>query len=457
MAQEYMNIKLSKTAPKYDLFRLKPRVLHLIVCEVLEEALNENSSIKSEEGGFVPTDTIEDYILDKQEKIVNNPKWYTTDYVVYDLVIRGINKALKKIQKTVVHKRINNQMCYQGYKGITEDYKLITTLKRELPIDKGVFKFIKGTMDFDTMSSIRNRINDVSEKAWVAFREENPKYNINLEVKRILADETKTSKVKENAIKAREQIINAKEKEIKAMYKPDGPFICIESSIYEFTKDYEIKTERERELLLKFADAIIYRKAVKVSYQALHYDKPDDLEFHPHYIRKVGNKLMIYGRSRSIEFHKPDEYTLVNLIVHRVQDVTDFEKPIKYYSAKELGLDYNNEVFFNRVTFDAPGFLIDVEDCTEVILKVRKTVETPGNPKKPFQRMLSEPLHHSQKVLTEREDDEFGYVSIFVKDYMRMKPILLKWGCDVCVESPEHLRNIMVDEIRRMTAIYGID
>ena len=70
--------------------------------------------------------------------------------------------------------------------------------------------------------------------------------------------------------------------------------------------------------------------------------------------------------------------------------------------------------------------------------------------------MLSEPLHHSQKVLTEREDEEFGYVSIFVKDYMRMKPILLKWGCDVYVESPEHLHNIMQDEVRRMAETYGI-
>lgn len=456
MVKVNMNSK-PKDSQKTKKQRLAPRILYKTVCEILEEALKEDSTIESEDGGFVRIDIIDDYILEKQDEIVTKRERdnYTTDYKAYEL-IKQVNTALKKIGKEVICKKINKRLHYKGYIGIFADFEYVSTMMRELPVDKGVFEFIKGTMDFNTMSSIRNRINDLAEKAWTTFVEENPQYNIKLEEERILADKSKNDEKKAESIKARRGIIKAEEKKMKAKIKPDAPFICIEGSIYEFTKDYEMKTARERELLLKFADAIICQKAVKVSYQALHYDKPDDLEFHPHYIRKVGNKLMIYGRSRSIEFHKPDEYTLVNLIVHRVHDVTDFETPVKYYSAKELGLDYNNEVFFNRVTFDAPGFLMGEETCTEVILKVRKTVETPGNPKKPFQRMLSEPLHHSQKVLTEREDEEFGYVSIFVKDYMRMKPILLKWGCDVYVESPEHLHNIMQDEVRRMAETYGI-
>jgi len=428
MAKEYKNIKLKK-APKSGLLRLPPRVLHTIICEILEDALKADTTVPSLEDGFVTTETIEDYILEKQEQIVDarQIKQYTTDYVIYDLMVKGVNPALKKMNKSATRKKIGKHTCYKGYAGIVEDYRITSTMNRELPVDKGVFEFIKGTMDFNTMAAIRNRINDVADKAWIAFKQANPKYDTN----------------------------TAKEKEVRAMNKPDAPFICIEGSIYEFTPDYEEKTARERELLLKFADAIIYKKAVKVSYQALHYDKPDELEFHPHYIRKVGNKLMIYGRSRSIAFHKPDEYTLVNLIVHRVQQVTDFDEPIHYYSAKELGLDYNNEVFFNRVTFDAPGFLMGDDTCTEVILKVRKKVETQGNPKMPFQRIISEPIHHSQRIL-DREDDLFGYISIHVKDYMRMKPILLKWGCDIHVESPEILRQVMEGEVRRMAEMYGI-
>ena len=429
MAKTYKDIQIKKI-PQAGLRRLQPRILHLMVCDILEEALKKNSTIKTEGDGFVSTKTIERTIIEKQTELVGEKAsyQYTDDYNVYDIVNKGINPKLKNTKERIVREKTGEQACYKGYVGLTNDYKTSITMNRELPVDKAVFEFIKGTMDFSTMSAIRSRINDVADKAWLKFQKENPKYDTS----------------------------TAKEKEVKAMNKPDGPFICIEGSIYEFTSDYNKKTERERQLLLKFADAIIYRKAVKVTYQALHYDKPDELEFHTHYIRKVGNKLMIYGQSRSIAFHKPDEYTLVNLIVQRVQEVEDFEEKIPYHSAKDLGLDYNNEVFFNRVTFDAPGFLMGKETCTEVILKVRKTIETTGNPKKPFQRILSEPLHHSQKRLTEREDDDYGYVSIFVKDYMRMKPILLKWGSDIMVESPEQLRQIMEDEVRRMAISYGL-
>ncbi len=137
MAQEYMNIKLSESAPTLDksapksvLGKLPPRVLNLIICELLEEALKENTSVEIEEGGFVRTDTIKVHIANVQNKIVDNPALYTTDYKVYDLITIGINNRLKKNQKSVVHKRINNHMCYKGYIGITEDYKLITTMEK---------------------------------------------------------------------------------------------------------------------------------------------------------------------------------------------------------------------------------------------------------------------------------------------------------------------------------------
>lgn len=429
MAKEYMNIKIKdvkKGGPK----RMQPRILHLLICKILEEALDENSGIETVGDGFVSKVTLETLLIERQQNMVGEARksFYTTDYNAADLINKGINPKIKDMGREVLRKRLGKHACYKGYHGLTDDYNYSITMNRELPVDKGVFEFIKGTMDYNTMSAIRSRISFVADRAWQEFKRENPKYD--------------TSTVKE--------------KEVKAMYKPHAPFICIEGSVYEFTPDYNVKVQRERELLLKFADAIINRKAVKVSYQALHYDKPDDLEFHTHYIRKVGNKLMIYGRSRSIAYHQPDQYTLVNLIVQRVVDVTDLDEEKHYYSAEELGLDYNNEVFLNRITFDAPGFLLDYDTCTEVILRVIKKIETTGNPRMPFQRILSEPLHHSQKVLEDRGDEQYGYISIHVKDYMRMKPILLKWGSDVTVESPLELRQIMEDEVRRMATAYGL-
>ena len=429
MKKEYNNIRI-KTAGKNEELRLPPRVIHIIVCEILEDALVPGTDLPVLKGGFLTGSDLEVEILNRQQRIVGESQkdLYTVKYNVADMVVKSINPKLKTVGGKIIREKLDRKVCFKGYPGLAGDYKSVMVKDRELPVDKGIFEFIKGTMDFSTMSAIRNLIYGRAEKAWQDFRKENPKFDTN----------------------------TSKKKEVKAMSKPDAPFICIESSIYEFTPDYEAMIARERSLFLQFADAIICRKAVKVAYQALHYDKPDDLEFHPHYIRKVGTKLMIYGRSRSIAFHGSDEYTLVNLIVQRVKSVDDFEEDIHYYSAKELGLDYNNKVFLDRVTFDAPGYYMGDETCTEVVLKVRKRVETPGNPRMPFQRILSEPLHHSQRVLTERDEPGFGYVSIRVKDYMRMKPILMTWGSDIRVESPESLRQVMLDEVRRLAEFYGI-
>ena len=427
MAKEYDNVRLREHQDE-DVFRLQPRVLYQVVCELLQDALDYRNCIPSEEG-FVDSQFIGDWVVEKQEEIVGEKeaKKYTTDYQIPD-IIKGINKFLKKIDKTVERKKINKRNHYKGYPGLVDDYKKCYSMFKETPVDKGVFDFIKGTLNFNTLSAIRNRINDVADKAWADYKKEHPKRAGNKTI----------------------------EKEIKAKHKPDAPFICIEGSVYEFTPDYEFRTEEEREKFLDFADAIIYQKAVKVSYQAFHYQEPDDLEFHPHYIRKVGNKLMVYGYSRSIEHHAPGQYTLVNLIVQRVKDVMDFKEDIHYYSAKELGLDYNRDLFYNRMTFNMPGFQGVDDACMEVLLKVRKVIETPGKPKMPFERIKSEPLHHSQKERDEMEDDEFGYVSLFIKDYMYIKPILLKWGGDIQVLKPVELRAIMENEVRRMAAIYGI-
>lgn len=411
--------------------RLPAKQLHRIICEALEEALKPNSTVPADENGFVSTDVLADIIVYRQEKELPQSEAYkyTGYYRPSELISKGINIALARLGKQIETNKKSKPYSYRGYIGITQDYINSSVIHNQTPVDKEVFDFIKGTMNFETLSAIRNRIKTVADKAWKAYCVEHPKA-------------------------AKNKVI---EKSVKDQYKPDGPFICIEGSIYEFAPEYKEMTEHEREMLLLFADAIIYKKAVEVTYHAFHYDKPDQLEFHPHYIRKVGNKLMVYGRSRSIKYHKPDEYTLVNLIVQRVKAVQDFSTPKHYYSAKELNLDYNNELFRNRMTFNAPGYNSEHFDCKEVVLKVRKHIETGRKPRKPFDRMLAEPLHHSQKVCTKYpEDEQFGYLSLFVSDYLFIRPILMAWGSDVQVIEPQELRIQMEQEICRLVELYGI-
>ena len=302
--------------------------------------------------------------------------------------------------------------------------------KNASPVEKDVYAFIKGTMNFDLMASIRNQMNMIAENEWIDYLALNPKAIAN---KKAQAD-------------------------YKAQFKPKEPFICIESSKYEFTEEYEDRIKKQRKIFKDIADAIIQERAVRVTYQAHHYNQPDELEFSPHYIREVRGKLMVYGQSRSIKYHAKDQYTIVNLVVDRIEDVNEFDdtENVKYYSAAELGLDYNKTLFYNRMTFDMPGFPGMTDVCTRVLLKVRKEVQTPGKPKMPYKRIIAEPLHHSQVALTELEEDEFGYISIFITDYMFIKPLLLPYGSDIAVVEPKELLDEMAKEIKKMAAMYGL-
>ena len=96
MVKENMNSK-PKDSQKTKKQRLAPRILYKTVCEILEEALKEDSTIESEDGGFVRIDIIDDYILEKQDEIVTKRERdnYTTDYKAYEL-IKQVNTALKK-------------------------------------------------------------------------------------------------------------------------------------------------------------------------------------------------------------------------------------------------------------------------------------------------------------------------------------------------------------------------
>lgn len=435
------NKLVRKPSGSDNLLRLPAKVLHQIICKALEDALDSKSGIPTDANGYVDGEVLSDIILEEQEKMLPQKEWsnYTTVYKPNELITKGINPVLKQIGKEIFKSAGEKKgskrgsvrpSIFKGYKGLLNDYISACVMHNQTPVDKETFNFIKGTLDFDTMAAIRNRIKDITDAAWEDYCRQNPKFNTNKVV----------------------------EREVKSKFKPDGPFLCIEGSVYEFTPEYTAETERERGLLLQFADAIIYKKVVEVTYQAFHYDHPDKLEFHAHYIRKVGNKLMVYGRSRSIKFHKPDEYTLVNLIVGRVKEVRDYPEPDKhYFSAKELGLDYNNTLFRNRMTFNAPGYNSEDADCTEIILKVKKNVPTANIPRKPFDRLKAEPLHHSQKVYEGiPEDDDFGYLSLFVSDYIFIRPILMSWGSDIQVVKPDNLRQQMEREICRMVEMYGI-
>lgn len=403
----------------------------LAVCDTLARAAEGDESIETDEEGFVSSFVLEQAVFDSMDTYIprRDRNKYSVEFSIGDIVRKGINPILERIGTQVERNENARPITYRGYPDIYEDYIEAYVLHSKDPIEEGTFDFIKGPMDFRTLAGIRNRIKDKADAAWQKHLLRHPE------------DSDKT----------------ALRRKIQQEQWPRQPFICLDSSVYDFTKNYQEYTAGERKLLVKFSEAVIYGKALRVTYQALHHEEPDELEFHTHYIRKDGNKLMIYGSSHSRYHHNEDEYHLVNLVASRVISVSDFPERlhIPYRSAESLGLDYNTAMFRDRMTFDAVEHTGLHSRPVRVVLRVRRTMKGGKRPLMPYKKMLLEPLHHSQTVCTDYpEDEKFGYIALFVTDYMRIKPILLSWGKAVEVVEPDRLRQSIADEIAEMSAMY---
>lgn len=403
--------------------RSDPQWLQQIICHALEEALLPNSTIRTDCDGFVCAEELCCYLIRRQEQKPKKDKLkrYETDYNVSELINKGIQGWIGKLGKRIERRKVGKAFVYKGYAGLEQDYLDARAMMSHQPIEEDVLDFVKGALSFSLLSAIRNRIKAIRKKI---DKEEG----------------TEKAKVWMQELKAR------------------GPFLCFEESVYEFTPEYKEKVAREQNLLLTFADAIIRRIPLKVFYKPFHYHEVDELEFHPHYIRRVGKKLMVYGFSKSRSKHSG--YQLVNLIFQRIIEVKQLSEQVSYRGAEEAGIDYNGGFFANTVTFNAVLLGADREQPAEVVLKVKK--QRIGKPSgriiRPFDRILTEPLHHSQEVCREiPEDKDYGYVRLFISDWQYLKPILLAWGSSIEVLSPEELRLKLVEETREMLELYAKD
>lgn len=403
--------------------RSDPQWLHQTICHALEEALYPDSSIHTDSDGFISVEELYSYLLRKQDQKSEKDKsrQYETDYNISELINKGIQGWIGKLGKRIERRKEGKAFVYKGYVGLEQDYLDARAMMSHQPIEEDVLDFVKGSVSFSLLSTIRNRIKTIR--------------------KRIDKEEGKEK------AKAWMQELIAR-----------GPFLCFEESVYEFTPEYKEKIAREQSLLFTFADAIIRRIPLKVFYKPFHYREEDELEFHPHYIRRVGKKLMVYGFSKSRSRHSG--YQLVNLIFQRITEVKPLSEKVSYRSAEEAGIDYNGGFFANTATFNAVLLDANREQPEEVVLKVRK--KRIGKPSgriiRPFDRILAEPLHHSQEVCREMpEDKNYGYVRLFVSDWLYLKPILLAWGSSIEVLRPEELRLKLAEETREMLELYAED
>ena len=103
--------------------RLETPLLHQIICQALEQALNKKSSIVKDKDGFVDAKDLLRFILAEQEKYAdkNNHDKFEEEYNVSELINKGITPWLKVLGKRIERRKVGKAFVYKGYTGLEQD------------------------------------------------------------------------------------------------------------------------------------------------------------------------------------------------------------------------------------------------------------------------------------------------------------------------------------------------
>ena len=186
---------------------------------------------------------------------------------------------------------------------------------------------------------------------------------------------------------------------------PDGS-----ARIMEFDHNFYL---RGLEYIDPLFYAILYQKAVKITYQSFRQSKPGWLVLHPYFLKQYNSRWYIFGRH-------DENGKIINLALDRIQEITDSQTP--YLK--------NEEIDFFEYFEDIVGVTRHEGVQAECIrLEVH-------NDLLPY--IETKPLHGSQKPI--ERGDETTIISLELVPNYELESLLLSFGEKLQVLAPESLR-----------------
>ncbi len=170
---------------------------------------------------------------------------------------------------------------------------------------------------------------------------------------------------------------------------------------------------------------IKHKTAIKISYQSFKRDEPKDFTIHPYYLKQFNNRWFLFGEN-------DERRTLQNLPLDRI-------KGIKISSIPFIP---NNKYDFSEYFEDMIGVtkLADAKEET-IVLKFSEH-------RLPY--VLSKPLHRTQ--VHKKATD---LIELKVQVNNELVSLLMSYGDDLTILSPESLRETIKEKIQKMQEIYS--
>jgi hypothetical protein len=170
---------------------------------------------------------------------------------------------------------------------------------------------------------------------------------------------------------------------------------------------------------------ILKRKVTKIIYQA--YGKPQqDIVVFPYHLKQFNNRWFLFGYN--------EEYkSISNYPLDRIESI--FELGERFESSKINWMDY----------FDDIIGVTKPEDAATQVVKLKYS-------EKRINYVLTKPLHGTQKL--DKTDDSGLTIQIEVMPNPELYQLILSFGEDVEVISPNEVRKEIIDKINVMKDIH---
>lgn len=168
---------------------------------------------------------------------------------------------------------------------------------------------------------------------------------------------------------------------------------------------------------------------VRLTYQPYMSEK-QDIFVHPYHLKQYNNRWFLIGKAEGKEH-------LQNYAVDRIKGIVHLSKPY-----------IESEIDFSNYFDDVIGVSVNENPIEKIIMKVNK---------KRYPYIRTKPLHPTQDVIEENENDDYVVISIDVKVNNELITTLLSYGPDIEVLSPDSLRNLIIERIKTMYDTYKSD
>jgi predicted DNA-binding transcriptional regulator YafY len=219
-------------------------------------------------------------------------------------------------------------------------------------------------------------------------------------------------------------------------------FEWMEEIITRLEQTFKLKSEKKvmsfednpflsgREHLSSLFDAIVYQKALKISYLPFTFDVPIVSEIHPYHLKEYNNRWFLFGLDHS-------SGKIVNLALDRIQS---FNETHSTYIRNEC---INFDEFFD----DVIGVTVPTDKVAETVL-LKFDAET-------WPYIKTKPLHGSQKIKSHTSG--YTIIQIGVIPNYELESLILQYGERIEVLQPEWLRKKISDRLKDASGKYTMD